>query len=161
LNDWNIQMSMEIYVLSQRPLGSIGGWQNAIDELSFPIQFEPGAEFHKLSGFLPLRLHGKLSGFECDHWTVEDIRETYKEISFDPKYVYALAFRWGSNFNELASAWQAAAAYATATGGVVFDCQESELYSATKAVEIAREIEASLPELEISLQKAPNEFNSK
>lgn len=154
-------MSLEMYVLSQRQLGSIGEWQNAIDEFSFPIQFEPGAEFHKLNGFLPLQLHGKLSGFECDHWTVEDIRETYEEISIDEKYVHALAFRWGGDFNELAAAWQAAAAYATATGGVVFDCQEGELYSATKAVEIAREIETSLPEIETSMQNAINEFSPK
>ena len=154
-------MSMEIYVLSPKRLQSIHEWQHAVDKYDFPIKFDLRIDFDKVSGFLPLQFRGKLSGFECDHWSIRDIEETYDQVTIDPHFKHALAFRWGGDFSELVSALQAAAAYAVATDGVVFDCQEGEINSATKAVEVARETEAALPQIEAAMERALDEFKSK
>lgn len=153
-------MSMEMHVLSPRRLLSIHQWQQAIDDLRFSIKVSDEVPIERVSGYLPVIWKDKSTGFECDHWSIEDIRETYQDLEI-PNYEYALAFRWGGDFNELVAAMQSAAAYAFATDGVVFDCQEGELYSAVRSVEIARETEAALPQAEATMPKALTELSSK
>lgn len=136
-------MSMELYVISPKRLKTIQEWQNAIDEFQFPIKFSEEVDFEKTSGFLPLLLNGKLSGFECDHWTIEDIKESlnFHHIAPDPSSKHVLAFRWGGNFDELICATQASTVYSIATDGLVFDPQEGEILSNEKSLELARNIE--------------------
>lgn len=134
-------MSLELYVISPRRLQSIQEWQRAVDKYSFPIKFDLDIDFNEISGFLPLRLRGKLSGFECDHWPLDDILETYEHIKIDPNFKHALAFRWGGNYNEHISAIQASAAYSVATGGLVFDCQEGDFLPNEKSIEEANKVE--------------------
>lgn len=134
-------MSMELYVISPRRLETISEWQRAVDQLEFPIKFSPDVDFDKINGFLPLLLNGKPSGFECDHWALEDITESYGELRVGPDWNHVLAFRWAGNFDELISAMQASAAYAIATGGVIFDPQESEILSRDRFLAVARNIE--------------------
>ncbi|MBK8008460.1 MAG: hypothetical protein IPK23_08525 [Rhizobiales bacterium] len=97
----------------------------------------------------PLLLNGKLSGFECDHWTVEDIKESliFHNLALDPNSRHVLAFRWGGNFDELISATQASAAYAIATNGVVFDPQEGEILSNERSLQIAQNVEKEVEPL--------------
>ncbi len=59
-----------------------------------------------------------------------------------------LAFRFGGDFLAAWGAFAAAAAYARATGGVVFDDQTGEVLTPDKAAEIARDIERDMPRLE-------------
>jgi hypothetical protein len=134
-------MSMELYVISPKRLATIEEWQRAVDELGFSIKFSPDTNFEKVGGFLPLQLRGKLSGFECDHWALEDITETYSELRIEPSWRYVLAFRWGGNYEELISVMQASAAYAVATGGLAFDPQENEILSNEKSIQLAKNIE--------------------
>lgn len=133
-------MSLELYVMSPRRLRSIQEWQRAVDKYGFPIKFAPDTDFDKVSGFLPLQLRGRLSGFECDHWPISDIQGTYG-INIDPSFKHALAFRWGGNYDELVSVTQASAAYSAATDGLIFDCEEGDFISNVKSVEIAKKIE--------------------
>lgn len=140
-------MSMEIYVISSRRLLSIQEWQQAVDKYDFPIIFDPDIDFEKVRGFLPLQLRGRLSGFECNHWAIEDIAETYSEIQLDPSSKHVLAFRWGGNYDELISVTQASAAYAVATGGLVFDPQEGEVLSNERSIEMAKKIEKEVESL--------------
>ena len=134
-------MSLELYVISPRRLQSIQEWQDAVDKCGFPIKFQPDTDFSKVSGFLPLQLRDRLSGFECSHWPIDDILKTYEGIKIDSSFKHALAFRWGGNYDELISATQASAAYSVATEGLVFDCQEGDFISNEKSIEIARTIE--------------------
>lgn len=151
-------MSLEMYVVSSRQLQSFDEWQKAADDLRFPIKIASVVDLHEMRGFLPVVWQGRSTGFECDHWTIDDIQETYKEVNIDSVFKHALAFRWGGDFIELVSALQAAAAYSVATNGLVLDCQVGEMHSAVRAVQIARETEAALPQLEAAMQKALNEF---
>lgn len=154
-------MSLEMYVLSSRQLRSFDEWQKAANDLGLPIKITSTVNFREVRGFLPVVWQGRSTGFECDHWTIEDIQETYKEIHIDSVFKHAMAFRWGADFDALVSALQAAAAYAVATDGLVLDCQDGKLLTAARAVEIARETEAVLPQLEAAMQKALNDFGSK
>jgi hypothetical protein len=154
-------MALEMYVVSPRKLSSIAEWQNAADDLQFPIKFSSEIQFESVQGFLPVIWKGRNTGFECNHWTVEDIRESVGDLKFESNFKYVLAFRWIGDFSELVSALQAAAAYAVATDGVVFDCEGGELNSANRSVDIARETEVALPELEAAMNKALDEFRPK
>jgi hypothetical protein len=154
-------MSMEMYVLSPRRLTSMDKWQESAEDLRFPIKFPEPLLIDEMRGFLPVYWKNRKTGFECDHWVVEDIQETYKAVKIDQRFTSAIAFRWGADFNELVAAWQAAAAYAVAADGIVFDCETGEIYSAARAVEIARDTEAALPQAELAMQQALNGFGSK
>jgi hypothetical protein len=58
-----------------------------------------------------------------------------------------LAFRFGGDFHALWGAYAAAAAYAKATEGVVFDSESGEVLPPDKAIAAARGIERDLPNL--------------
>jgi hypothetical protein len=137
-------MSMEIYVLSDRRLTSMAEWQAAIDGERRDLRLPDDAVFSGLSGFLPVRMNGLATGFECDHWDVADILDASSDdVDFGHRWVHALAFRWGASFEANRAAWMAAAAYARATDGVVFDPQLGDLATPERAAEIVRELEAS------------------
>lgn len=136
-------MSIEIYVLSDRRLSSMAEWQRAVAQEGFDLTFDETAVFAELSGFLPVRMKGKATGFECDHWDPNDIIDSYAEINFSHRWSYALAFRWGASFDEHSAAWMAAGAYARATDGIVFNPELSEQRTADEAADVVRELEAS------------------
>jgi hypothetical protein len=131
-------MAMELWVLSDKQLNSIAEWQSAIDIEGFPLKLSEKLQFEKLDGFLPSHLSGELTGFECNHWNAGEFVRDASDIDFGHDWKFVLAFRWGGNFNELRAAWIAGAAYAEATGGVVFDDQERKIRSAAEAREVAR-----------------------
>jgi myosin-crossreactive antigen len=58
----------------------------------------------------------------------------------------------GGDFDQLQVAWMAAAAYAKATGGVVFDDQEAKVRTAAEAREVVQEIERGMPAVEAMLR---------
>jgi hypothetical protein len=147
-------MAMELWVLSDKQLNSIAEWQTAIDAEGFPLKLSEKLEFEKLDGFLPSHLRGELTGFECNHWNASKFMGDVPDINFGHDWKYVLAFRWGGNFNELRAAWIAGAAYAQATGGVVFDDQEGKIRNAAEAIEVARrEYEAPDPVIGSSVDR--------
>jgi hypothetical protein len=151
-------MSMELYVLSDIRLTSIDDWQQAIDAAGFPLRLSAARPFAELSGVLPVQLSGRQTAFECDHWDTddqEDLIETYDDVDFDRRWKYTLAFRWTGNPYEGIATYLAAGAYAKATGGVVFDCEEGKIISPERAVEIASEIEQQIPLIEEALKMIP------
>jgi hypothetical protein len=136
-------MSDEIYVLSDRQLGSIAEWQTAINRESFDLELSTDREFAALSGFLPARAAGgQATGFECDHWTLSDLATPDETVDFGHPWKFVLAFRFG-RFSELEAAWMAASAYAAATDGIVFDPSEDKLNRPSEAAKIARDLVAS------------------
>jgi hypothetical protein len=138
-------MSIEIYVLSDRRLGSIGEWQRAIDQEGFDLRLDLSRPFEELSGHLPALRGEQRAGFECDHWPPADIIETSPDIDFGRPWTHVLAFRLGGDDFALWGAYAAATAYARATDGVVFDGESGELLSPDKAAGTTRDIERSLP----------------
>ena len=147
------QMSMEIFVLSDRRLGSIAEWQQAIDAEGFDLRLDTSRAFDALRGHLPAHRGEQHSGFECDHWDPGDVFETYTDIDFDRRWKHTLAFRWGADLHACVGAYMAAAAYARATDGVVLDCEEGRIVTPQRASEIAREVEKQIPAIEAAIRK--------
>jgi hypothetical protein len=135
-------MSMELRLLSDRRLSTVGEWQNAITAEAFPLQLSDETSLGAIGGFLPSHLSGKLTGFECNHWDANVVKVEYPTVDFGHDWKYVLALRWlGSKRDEMLAAWMAATAYARATGGVVFDELDSKIRTASEALEIVRDLE--------------------
>jgi hypothetical protein len=134
-------MSLEIYVLSDRKLASIADWQTAIDAEGFALRVSNGAVFEALRGFLPMQLHGRSAGCECSHSDAQDVMDNYAEIEFGRRWRHALAFRFGGHINECICAYMVGAAYARATEGCVFDCQEARVLTPGAAANVVRELQ--------------------
>jgi hypothetical protein len=147
-------MSMEIHVLSDRKLNSIADWQRAIDAAGFALQLSSEASFAALAGFLPAQAGTKASGFECYHDDPRELTIGYHDLDFGRPKAFALSFRWGASLVECLAASMAAAAYASATDGVLFDPQDSRLYAPPEALEMARQMERDLPIIEAQLKRS-------
>lgn len=134
-------MSMELWILSDKKLDSIAQWQAAIDIEHYPLRLSAEVPFETLNGFLPSSLQDDLTGFECYHENAAEFVRSNPRVHFDHDWKYVLAFRWlGSKRNELLAAWLAAAAYASATDGVIIDDQEEKIRNAAEARDVARGI---------------------
>jgi hypothetical protein len=139
-------MAMEIFVLSDRKLGSIAEWQAAIDAEGFSFKLDQ-TDFRWHSGFLPGKLNGKLTGFECYHDSADEFIRENSDIDFGHEWKFVLGFRWMGDFHELEAAWTAAAAYASATNGVVFDDEDGSILTVAEARQAAEKIVRDTPRL--------------
>ncbi|MCP9629826.1 hypothetical protein NML43_22280 [Rhodopseudomonas palustris] len=151
-------MSMEMYLFSDRRLDSIAAWQQAIDAAGDPLQLSTGRPFAELNGGLPVTLRDRPTAFECNHWDAAELMAELTDLTFDHAWSYVLAFRWGADFNAGASAYLAAAAYAEATGGVIFDCEEGRLMSPTRARDVANEMERDGPRIMEMVRRSMEKF---
>jgi hypothetical protein len=135
-------MSMELWVFSDKQLSSIAEWQAAIDAQKNQLRLSDVTPFEKLNGFLPSHLGDELKGFECYHDDAGELIRNNSDLNFGHTWKYALAFRWlGSKENETLAAWMAGAAYARATDGIVFNDQDSRFRTASETLDVVRNIE--------------------
>jgi hypothetical protein len=146
-------MAMELFVLSDEQLNSLADWQDAIDGEGYPLRFEGNKSIVDLKGFLPARLREAKTGFECNVWPAEEFMHEMPGVDFGHEWKYVLAFRWGGNLNQVPAVWMAAAAYAKATNGVVFDEEEGKIRAAADARTVVHDIEREMPEMEAMLRK--------
>lgn len=146
-------MSMELFIFSDRQLGSIAEWQGAIDAEGFALHLSDETPFFELDGFLPMMVNDKETGFECVHWNAREIMSESPRVDFGHDWKYALAFRWGSDIYALAAAYMAGAAYARATGGVVLDCEENKILKPIPAAELARKLDRETPAMEAEMRR--------
>jgi len=139
-------MSIEIFVMSDRRLGSMAEWQKAIEQEGFDLRLDASRPFEALRGHLPAWRGSQPAGFECDHWDPADIldNDDLADIDFGRRWAQTLAFRFGGDFLALWGAFAAATAYARATGGVVFDRESGEVLTPDKSAEVVRDIELEL-----------------
>jgi hypothetical protein len=131
-------MAMELWVLSDKKVGSIAEWQAAIDVEKIPLILSDERALDKINGCLPAQLRGQPTGCECSHWPAADFMRDMSKVDFGHVWKHVLAFRWGADFNELRAAWIAGSAYARAADGIVFDDQEGKIRNAADAVATAR-----------------------
>jgi hypothetical protein len=143
---------MEICVFSDAQLSSIVEWQNAINLEGFPLRLSSDKPLANHSGFLPVYLNDNLSGFECQFVQPSDIATTYPEIEFGRAWKYAMALNWIGSFKEMQAAWMAAAAYARATDGIVFDEEAGQLYDGERAAQAVQDIVREIPNLEAMIR---------
>jgi hypothetical protein len=132
-------MSVEIHCLSDRQLNSIASWQHAIDAEGFALQLSTVRPFQSLKGFLPAQAGERETGFECYHDNAAELLAAYEQVDFKHPWKFALSFRWGGDLSACLAAYMAAAAYAGATDGVVFDPEEGQILTPQQAAEWARQ----------------------
>lgn len=76
----------------------------------------------------------------------------YPKVKFCHHWKYAVAFPFIREFAELTAAWIAAAAYARATGGIVFDEQAGRVFSQDELAKETQKIERDAIEAEAILR---------
>jgi hypothetical protein len=136
---------MEVYVISKERLASVIQWQAAIIHEGLGLILPPGLSMTKLDGMIPCQIRGVKTGFECQYLSVAEFQDEIPAsgvMSIDSKI---LAFRWGGDPYAAVSSYMAAAAYARAAKGAVFDGEDGKFLSADRAIEIAYEIERRIP----------------
>lgn len=146
-------MAMELFVLSDSQLETVADWQAAIDGEGYPLRLDANKPIESLKGFLPALLRERKTGFECDVWPAKEFMREVSGVDFGHEWKHVLAFRWGSNLNQVPAVWIAAAAYAKATNGVVFDEEQGKIHSAADARTVVGEIEREMPEMEAMLRQ--------
>lgn len=104
-------------------------------------------------GHLPTKLRGQDVWLEFDNWNPDELLRESPEIETDRNWKYLLAFRWDSNPYSGVAAYLTAAAYAKATEGAIFDCEEGKFISWQRAAEIANELEEYASTLEAELRE--------
>lgn len=155
-------MSMELHVLSDRPLNSVVEWQRAITVERYPLRLAADVQFAAVQGFLPATLDGRQTGFECYHDNAAATMNFLGSADFDRQWKHALGLRWlGSKFDELTAAWMAATAYAAATGGIIFDHERGKPLSVEEARATVAAILRDRPRAEAMLEKIEAEFAQK
>jgi hypothetical protein len=141
-------MSMQICVLADSLLTSIAEWQKAIDAEGFPLRLSDADPDRNLAA----QLREEETSIEYGVHDFLELKEVYKNVSFGHDWTYAIAFTWSSDFAEQIATWMAAAAYASATRGVIFDEQEGTVRSSEETLKVIHEIEQRRPEMEAILQ---------
>jgi hypothetical protein len=138
-------MSLEVYALSNQRLPSSSEWQLAIEAEGFPLRLVPSLPILDFSGTIPCQLRTTNTGFEYANLSPADFEDETSARPVAESYSNIVVLRWGADLPAGAAAYMAAAAYARATGGIVFDGEEGELLSVDRAAEIAREMERRIP----------------
>jgi hypothetical protein len=146
-------MSMEAYVLSNWRLSSQAEWQRAIDAAGFSVQLMSETPLLERRGHLPALWQGREAGFECGHGDADELTQDYPEVDFRGPWEHLFAFRW-STLPGCAAAYCAAAAYAAAVDGVMFDPQDDLVMGPEHALQLARETDAGVPMIERRLAES-------
>ncbi|WP_375409710.1 hypothetical protein [uncultured Methylobacterium sp.] len=138
-------MSMSCIVFSNRHLASIREWQISLNEIGFPITLKDDGDrpIVALRGHLPAAWNDLEAGFECYPGHVEETVEaveTYAEFDFGGPWTCMIDIYY-AGYAGWAGAAMAAAAYARATGGVVFGAEGGDVLNVEAAISDARKTE--------------------
>lgn len=145
-------MSIEISVLSDSRLGSIAEWQKAIDAEGFPLRLPQGDELDEQGGSFVVELRGQATNIEYRFENFHRLKDFYRNVNFGHDWKHVVAIPWIHGFDGLTAAWMAATSYARATGGVVFDPQESKFFNPAEALEVVQDIDRTRPKVEATLR---------
>lgn len=154
-------MAMELHSLSDRRLNDSAEWQHAINLASYPVQLSDDFQFASVDGFVSVALSGGQTGFECFHDDASKAMDFLGRENFRHQWKYALGFRWrGTSLDELQAAWMAAVAYASATGGIVFDHEAGKSLTLREAREAVDKIVRNIPRVSETLAAIRKEFKT-
>ncbi len=143
----------EIFVFSDRQLGSIAEWQKAIDKEGFALRLSTSDFSDEVSGHVPARLGHDDAGFECDQADSAALMARYPDVDFGHAWKCVRAFRSGPDLKPNIASWIGAVIFANVTGGKVFDPQEGKLYAPEDVLSSLREVEGDILQVEDELKK--------
>lgn len=96
-------------------------WRNAVIAAGFPVELDPDFDVEKSSGFRPAPVNGEMSGFEYYAWPVDS--DVAHELKLVPENNFGVVLSCGHNPLERVSAFAAANALASVSGGLLVDPQ--------------------------------------
>lgn len=141
-------MSMEIYLLTNETIPSLQGWQDAVDALKFDVVFVDQQELPTKEIRIQAECQGKPVLLEIERANLADVRDTFPAVGFPESVSFVHALRWSKTLEGGLAAYEAAAAYVGAAKGLMIDTEEGKLNTPARAIEIARDMSAKMPELQ-------------
>jgi hypothetical protein len=111
-------------------------------------------------GNLVAKLRHNEVGIEYTIVDLSELKETYKDFNFGHDWRLVLAFTWFAKLGEGVAAWMAATVYARATGAV-FDEQEHKIFTPGESLQVAQDIDRSMPEMEAALREFMQRLSAK
>ena len=134
-------MSLQILIfLTLANAPSTEAWQASLTAEQVPIQFTEKVDLTKHSGFLPLLVKGRKSGFYFLVEDFADLRSSYPALArlrLKEPVVYSLGF--GANILECASAFYSASNLVAAFEGTAYDPQTGQFMIAKDLSSTAEE----------------------
>lgn len=115
--------------------------------------------FDRENRILPAEFRGRPTTFVSKLCNASEHMAESSHIDFGRRWKHGLVLRWGSDVYAGAAAYLAASAYATATGGVLLDCEEGKIISAKRAAEIGFDLERSIPMIEAAVRRVIEQFS--
>jgi len=132
-------MSMELFVifaLSKSPTFDL--WQSELEASRSPAQFSQKVDLQQHTGFLPMKVQGRDSGFFLLRESYSDLAANYpalRQLKQEDPIVYSLGY--GGDFNECAAAFYSAAALVSMSNGKAFEPQGGQFMSKEELIEAA------------------------
>ena len=119
-------MSMDLYVfVDHSSTLTVFEWQQAIDASQFPLRLDKNIDLRKWSGFFPVVLKNKKTGFYFLNADIEQLANDIPEVKRQ-RSTAAYDFSFGGHFLEGASAYYMAAALVVSFNGRAFDPQSGK-----------------------------------
>lgn len=143
----------EIFVFSDRRVGSMADWQRAIDNEGFALKLSTNSVTDELTGFLSAKLGNKDAGFECDQADAATLMARYPDVDFGHAWRFARVFRGDPDLKSNIASWVGAVIFAKVTGGKIFDPRDRKLYAPEQALDPLREFERDILQVEDELKK--------
>ncbi len=133
-------MSVELHIFMQDSrVPTRDAWQQAIEQLGFPVVLEPSLDPRHDTGYRPTSFRGQPTGFEFYLEAAAGVLSSYSHVV--PRVgdrEKCATFRWGGDLKECGAALSAAAALAQITDGVYFYPDDDIVYGAAEAVAATR-----------------------
>ena len=134
-------MSVELLVIlaaSRAPDWS--SWNQALWEARVPASLARSVDLHSYTGFLPVRVEGRATGFYFEVESAADVAGRHPALASVPVangIVYSLNYE--GHPEECAAAFLSASVLVARFGGVAFDPQQSRILSLQQVNDAARQ----------------------
>ena len=140
-------MSLELLViLAASKAPDLTAWDQALSAAHVPASFAASADLPHHTGFLPVKVEGRDTGF---YFLTESYAElatqypTIANIGLEKPTVYSLGY--GGHRDECAAVFFSASVLVSRFGGVAFDPQDDALMSAEQLSDAAKQCLTLLP----------------
>ena len=132
-------MSVDLLViLATSKAPSWDAWTHALSETHTPVSFTQAVDLHRHTGFLPVQVNGRMSGFYFHLDSYTDSAAHYavvRKVHLDKPTVYSMSF--GGNPDECNATFLSASVLVSRFEGIAFDPQGGTLMTAKELTDAA------------------------
>jgi len=140
-------MSIELLVvLAASKAPDWSSWNQALWEAHLPASLARSVDLRRHSGFLPVRVAGRATGFYFQRESASDLAALYPPLATVPlvePVVYSLSF--DARPEQCAAAYLSASVLVARFGGIAFDTRQGALLSLEQVDDGARQCLSLVP----------------